>query len=498
MVDKYPKTYLTAFSLIAGLLLGVGFVWAPTWPVVVLGIAILIFLITKAKNFKEVLLIGFFTFLTKALLVIFWFWSVYPIRWLDLALGRGELPLIGFYWFTVSLFIAVGGIVLSLSFWLVKKKTNIFSGLIIFPLLLVLSEVLGAASFSLFTYGPGSSLNILYSFGSLGYLFGYSSSFITLANFGGVYILSFFMAAVGYILWLVFNYFHFKKALVFGLFLIFILGASSFNKDVMNEDKTGKNLTVAIIDTKFGDNFFQRTDQDIYKQEQVSEAIEAALMLEPDYIVLPEDSRFTPGNISAEMAYRLFRFQNSDPSTILIDSGSTAADHGELYLRSTIYDGISKRSWVTDKQYQVPQGEFLPYFYSVILKMIGMREAEEAISNRLAWRPGPMSEQVLFSNHIPAILFCFEAAHPLIVRKLVQEREVPFVAHPVSHSWFNESKILSQQLDSMLKIQAVWNQVPLVSAGNMSRGALYAPTGNKIQKTPVYTGESWEVSVFEL
>jgi apolipoprotein N-acyltransferase len=497
MADKYPKAYLTALSLMAGLLLGGGFVWAFTWPVVVLGIALLIFLITKAKNFKEVLLIGFFTFLTKALLVIFWFWSVYPIRWLDLALGSAELPLIGFYWLTVSLFIAVGGITLTITFWLIKNKINVLVGFLLFPPLLVLSEVLGAVSFSFFTFGPGSSLNTLYSFGSLGYLFGYSSSFISLANFGGVYILSFFLAALGYLLWLVFYYFNFKKGLVFGLCLIIILGTSSFSSDSEKYEMKSGNLTVAIVDTKFGEDFFQRNDRDIYKLGQITQAVEAALELNPDYIILPEDSRFTPNNLSPEQAYRFFRFQNSDPETVLIDSGSFTSSQGETYLRSTIYDGVGKKSWVADKQYLVPQGEYLPYFYSGTLKVIGMKEAEKTISERLPFRPGPMSSQEIFEAHIPAILFCFEGANPLSVRRFVGEREVPFVAHLVSHSWFHESKILSQQLDNMLKIQAVWNQVPLVSAGNMSRGALYTTKGNKIQKTPVYTGESWEVSVFE-
>jgi apolipoprotein N-acyltransferase len=72
---------------------------------------------------------------------------------------------------------------------------------------------------------------------------------------------------------------------------------------------------------------------------------------------------------------------------------------------------------------------------------------------------------------------------------------VPFIAHPTSHAWFHESKILWQQQDVMLKVQALWNDVAIVSAGNMAYGALYTKAGKKIQPTPVKTGESWQVSL---
>lgn len=498
MEDNLTTLQFCLLSVVAGICLGVGFVWTILWPVAILGVALFVFLVNKAGSLKKILVVSFLTAFIKSLLVIFWFWSVYPIRWLDLSLGAAELPLIGFYWLTVSLFISIGGIFLALLFWFVKRKLNLLLGLLIFPTLLVLSEVVGAVFFSIFTSGPGSSINTLYSFGSLGYLFGYNSSIITLANFGGVYVLSFFMATLGYLLWLVFYYFSHKKTLVFAVFLLCAAVFSGFNNPSTNVNLPGKTITVAVVDTRFGDEFFKRGERDTYKLEQLNEAVKAAVKLNTDYILLPEDSRYVPGNISAEMAYRLFRFQNSDPRAILIDSGTLKVLNNETYLRSTVYDGISKRSWVADKQYLVPQGEYLPYFTSVTLKLVGMKKTEEIIAERLSFRPGPLSPQVSFPSHIPAILFCFESADPLSVRRLVKERDVPFVAHLVSHAWFHESEVLWQQLDSMLKIQAIWNGVPIISAGNMVKGSMYTERGEKIQKSPVATGESWQVSLFEL
>lgn len=498
MKEKISRSYLYVLGVTSGVFLGIGFIWPFLWPLGFVGVALLIYSISESKTTWQASLLGFVIATVKSLVVLSLFWSVYPIRWLDLNLGNMELPLIGFYWITVSLFLSFGGAILAATFWQISKRVNLFLGGILFSLLLVLSEVVGALTFSFFTLGPGGSINTLYSLGSLGYLFGYNSPFIALASWGGVYVLSFVFALAGYLIWIVYLSFKLEKTFVFAAIFILLMSYSSLNNSPEPIIDSENKVTVAVIDTRFGDDFFQREDKDAFKSRQINEAVESALSFKSDYIILPEDSRYTPANMSPEIAYKFFRFKNSDPKTILIDSGSLTASSGDTFLRATIYDGVSKKSWVADKQYLVPQGEYLPYFYSRGLELIGMKKAAEEISKKLPFRSGPISSQANFPNYVPAILFCFESSDPLSIRRLVKDREVPFVAHIVSHAWFHESEVLWQQLDSMLKIQAVWNKVPIISAGNMVKGSMYTRVGEKIQKSPVASGESWEVSLFEL
>jgi hypothetical protein len=81
---------------------------------------------------------------------------------------------------------------------------------------------------------------------------------------------------------------------------------------------------------------------------------------------------------------------------------------------------------------------------------------------------------------------------------LVQGREVPFIAHPISYAWFHDPVSMRHQYDSMLKIQAIWNQVSIVSAGNMVNGVMYTPQGEIIKPRVAAEGEGWQVSLVSL
>jgi hypothetical protein len=137
----------------------------------------------------------------------------------------------------------------------------------------------------------------------------------------------------------------------------------------------------------------------------------------------------------------------------------------------------------------------MPAFYVTVLSALGMREAVTTIEKKLDYRPGPYVSQADLPSYIPSVLFCFAEADPLSVRRFVSEREVPFIANPISHAWFHSPESLWWQYDAMRKIHAVWNQVPIVTAGNMSTGAWYTTRGEKILPRMVASGEYWTVSL---
>ena len=79
---------------------------------------------------------------------------------------------------------------------------------------------------------------------------------------------------------------------------------------------------------------------------------------------------------------------------------------------------------------------------------------------------------------------------------MAKERKLPFVAHPISHAWFHSSKILWQQQDVMLRIQARWQGIPIVSAGNMMQGKLYLPNGQIDNGEIIESGDGWNITKF--
>lgn len=496
-MDFITRPHLYTLYALSGIFLGIGFVIPATWLLGFIGVAIFILALAKTTTAKQALIGGLVAWTTKSLFAISWFWSTYPITWIDLSLGKSEVLVVGLYWLTVSMFLGLGGsLVAGLWYWLKNRLPAIF-GILLFPVLWVTGEVFSSLMFSLWTLGEGSTINTVFSFGYLGYLFGYHERLLLLASIGGVYLLSFTFILLSYLGCLVLTIFPRRKALLIISALVLVLWGSSGSVSTLASTYTTseEGTVVAIIDTRFGDEFFKREDKATYKYEQVAEAVEAALLLSPDYIVLPEDSRYTNTEITPEAAYRFFRFVSSDSEAIVIDSGRVALKPHGGAQRATIYDGISKNGWATDKQYLVPQGEFMPYFYQVTLSALGMKKAVAEIGNKLSYRPGPISSQAHLPAVVPGVLFCFESADPYAVKRLLKERAVPFIAHPISHAWFHQSQILWQQQDIMLKVQALWSNVNIVSAGNQAFGALYTKDGKKMVGSPVKAGESWQVSL---
>lgn len=492
MFNRSTKLVL---ALGSGVLLGVPFILPTFWFTALFGAALFLVGIQSIQSSKSATVFGVIVFWVKSLFAVSWFLSTYPIEWIDLPLGVFELPVIIFYIGTVAFFLSLGGGGLALLWFLLKKRVPHFLAAALFALLWVVAEVLGSFGFSLGTLGEGSNLNSMFSFGYLGYALGIHPLLLQGAVVAGVYGLSFLGALLGFGLYTLYQKMTYQRFWLVSVSFVLVLLATA--KLFIQTVPEYAGQTVVIIDTHFSSEVQKQDDGELYKQTQLTAAVSAAVALRPDYIILPEDSGYSDATISPIGSYRLFRFQSGDAPVVLIDSGRFLIEDGST-LRAIIYDGISKTAYATDKQYLVPQGEFMPKFYSVTLQLLGMGETASVVAKKLSYRPGPLATQVDFPAHIPGVLFCFESADPRGVRKLLQERIVPFVAHPISHAWFHESQILWQQQDVMLKMQALWNNVEIVSAGNMMSGALYTKRGKKITPTPVVSGESWQVSVVTL
>ncbi len=479
--------------------MGIGFLIPALWVIVFPGLIFYFIGLKQSSHLWQATLGGFTVWTVKSMLTVVWFWNTYPILWIDLGLGKAELPIIGFYWFSVSVFIGVAGIFCSSLLWSINHYLKGRWFLILTPLVFVVSEVLGSFSFSSFLLGDHVKPNVVFSFGYLGYLLAEHEWLIQLARFGGVYLLTLVVVTGGVFLWHWLEKSNYdKKSLEMALTILVLLSFSShlgFYKTDYNEVREGKTK-VAIIDTKFGgSDYFKLDDRESYRVNQLVEALAAALAQEPDYVVMPEDSRYLSQDLSPTASYAKFRFQQSDPSAVIVEAGPVNLALGGRALRATIYDGVNKKVYATDKQYLVPQGEFMPVFYRETLNVLGYSKVARNINNKLQYRPGPYNSQADMPKIIPGILFCFASADPLGVRRLVEERELPFIAHPISHAWFNNPISMWHQFDLMLKIHALWNQVPIVSAGNMVSGALFNSNGEKITGDLMAEGDRWSVSL---
>ena len=479
---------------LSGVLLGVGFVFPYLWILGLFGAAYFLFLLTDTKSLKRSLLGGLLAWTIKSSFAVGWFWSTYPIDWMSVDFGNIQLVLILFYWLTASLWLGFGGLAMVLLYRMVARfvsPTTICMYLLL-PFLWVASELLGAFSFSVFTYGPGGSLNSSFSFGWGGYLLAEHDGLLQFAALVGVYGLSWLFGALAATMLFVFiAKRRFKLAAVS---ICGFLYATSFGSLFLSaEPALIDEIKVVTIETTVDGSMYRTDEGQAEIRRILDEAMSEALSKEPDYLLLPEDARFFDQQKS--VASLKSRFQNtySKPKTIVIDSGRVESYAGPV-LQAFVYNGQDNAIERVQKRYLVPQGEFVPYLYSSLLRVAGRGSVVDKIEADVSYRVGQFTDQSILSPQIPGILFCFESVSPQGVRTLLKERpKVPFIAHPISHAWFNEPQIFWHQLDAMLKVQAVWNKQYIVSAGNHMEGKVFTPSGDTKELMTVTEGDRWMV-----
>jgi apolipoprotein N-acyltransferase len=340
------------------------------------------------------------------------------------------------------------------------------------------------------TYGEGASITSALSFGYVGYLLAQHEWLIWISRIYGVYALSFaaVLIALGY-LWFLQYLPRTKRYLTPLIFIVF--WGSGYIPFVSLTEDADEYYSVLSLDTMFSVLEVQTPEGKEAKVAQLEEAMSTALALDPDYILLPEDTRYFNQSAPTTKEKVQFQFLHGNPQAIVVGSGRAMVD-GKAVLQAFAYNGLADTVDMSQKRYLVPQGEFMPYLYTSLLRMVGYGSAVETISKDISYTVGSLTSQANAASSTPGILYCFESVSPWGVRQIMKERgEVPFIAHPISHAWFNEPEILWENLDTMLRVQAIWNQQYIVSAGGHVEGKVYTPNGKIRAPENIAAGEDW-------
>ena len=142
-----------------------------------------------------------------------------------------------------------------------------------------------------------------------------------------------------------------------------------------------------------------------------------------------------------------------------------------------MYDGSIASTYTYDKQYLVPFGEQLPIVYSTLMRAVRLENIVSFLQNNFQYRTGITKQESDVPPTLPVVLFCYESLVPFMAKTLVDE-QTPYVAHVVSHAWFDDSSnVLKNQLGAMLRVQALWNNIYILQSANMAPAAVYTPAG---------------------
>lgn len=475
--------------LLIGTLLGVGFVYPIIWWLGALGIPLFLERVRYATTWQTAARTGWGMAATTSVWSLVWFWSVLPIDWLPVGGWFLQGVIVGVYWITAAVWLGVSGGVVGVSWWWLARHYP-GSWWWAVPTLWVGGEVLGSAVFAWATWQSGVGVAPHFSFGYVGYLLAQHEWLFHFAALAGVYGLSWLAVLLSYGLFYIIGTSQWRWALGVGM----IIGVLSWVPVPSFPSSTA--VSVAVVETEFPGSYRREVAINTMIDTAIAEAEQAGAA----YVVLPEDMRYITSRLDSPLLSLNLRQRWGTSSITIVDSGRVATDN-DAVLRGVVYDNATADWWIADKQYLVPQGEFLPALYTGALGAVGYGAVLQEIGREVNYVPGPQAAQ-RFAGRTPGILFCFESVTPWGVRRILSGREeVPtFVAHPLSHAWFHSPTILWRQLDTMLRVQARWNQVPIVSAGNLAPSVVYYPDGmiNRIPHTVLPINDRVQVKMFTL
>lgn len=460
------------------------------WWLSVPGLLGLFLAVTSARSLKGALLGGVLTGTIAGLGAISWFWAAYPVVWLQLEPGLFHILLVVFYWLNVALFVGYGSFFFTGSLYLLYRRFGL-AAFYFAPFLWVLNELFGSLTFSLLSYGPGAYLNFYFSFHYLGYLVAHVEWLKPLAALFGVYGLSFFVALNATLGFLLIEGLYRRAALAWFLVEILILLVIN-NMGLVIAAPAETGTAVLAVDTKFSSTFMTRPDAWDIRYRELGVAVYTALQQPVDIILLPEDARLTKAFSGTEALLKeLMDLPRATPDILLVDSARISISDDDSILRAFYYDLAREKVYEVDKQYLVPQGEFVPYLASAFFTTIQLQATLDRLEKNQNYRPGPLDSYASLPEKLPGILFCFESISPVGVWKVQKERSTPFVLHPISHAWFHQTTKLQRKLDVMLSVQALWNRTAIVSAGNMAESKLYGSDGSVKGGQVVAESEFW-------
>lgn len=491
---SWLRNWFFSWSL-SGVLLGVGFVFPTLWVIGLGGGVYFLYLLSQQMGFWQKLCGVWLAWTIKAAFSVGWLWSTYPIGWLPLELSEVQLAVIGFSWLMTAVTLGVGAIFLVVITELLHRQTDLPRWsyfLLVIPLLWVVSESFGSVIFSAFFYGPGGDINASFSFGYVGYLLAQHEGLVQIAKVAGVYGLTIgFVFIAGSLLWYIEHHPQYRYIAVSCVLILFVSGLPHKVETPVVE--TVDSYSVIAIDTIFDSSLTRDVEGRKKAAAMLEKAMEGAIAENPDYIILPEDSRYFDQSRPVSAAKIFFEKKYTELPVVIVDSGRTVSN-GETVLQSYIYNGPENSVERYHKGYLVPQGEFISNIYVGLFKLAGYGESLKYLSQSISYRVGPWTSQAEAATNIPGILFCFESFAPRGIKRLTEERsEMPFVTHIASHAWFHGPYTLWSQMETMLRVQAVWSGQSVVSVGNMMSGKFYTPSGSIQEMEVIDRGEGWEM-----
>ena len=303
-------------------------------------------------------------------------------------------------------------------------------------------------------------------------LLGYSQyknlALIQIADFSGVYGVSFIIMMVNVGIYRFFKR-SLKEIVIAGMVLAAAIGYGKIGEDKGGQ---GKEITVSIVQA----NIPQEMKWDPAAKDEILERYanltRLAAFEDPDLIIWPETS--FPGFFGINKETQEVQDLARKVDTPLLIGANTS--EGLDSFNSAVL--ISERGKVVDrydKIHLVPYGEYVPFSDKIpFLHRLVLGELGEFTPGKeykaFSLQPSPFTNEVKF-----ATLICFEDIFPKISKKLVQNG-AEFLVVITNDAWYGKSGAPYQHAAASV-FRAIENRVPIVRCANTGYSCFIDPRG---------------------
>jgi len=333
-----------------------------------------------------------------------------------------------------------------------------------------------------------------FSWGTLGYSQYENLLLIQIADFTGVYGVSFLIILVNSSLTVLLL--SFKKIiagqyiipLIYTTFLIIgicVYGSQKIN-NIDSQIKKAKKSTISIIqgniqqDLKWSDEF------KIHTIEKYIQFSKSQINKSPDLVIWPETALPFYYGLDQVLSNHVARCIKSSKTNFLI--GSPAFEHDReftrFYNRAYMFDRFANIAGAYDKHHLVPFGEYVPFGdYLTFLGKITAQAGNFSAGDQ-AFLPLEFNNHNLKATYKTGVLICFEILFPSISSKFVKNG-ADILTTITNDAWFGYSSAAMQHF-SIAVFRAVENRRTLARAANTGISGFIDPKGKIIETTSLF------------
>ncbi len=311
----------------------------------------------------------------------------------------------------------------------------------------------------------------------MGYTISYINPIAQIAEFVGIYGLSFMALAIPVSIF----YFFFERSvfstsvLLVVLVVVFVSGIYGYFK-IKNFIPEGERYKIAILQG----NIPEDMKQDIKQREKVLDIyislFKQAAKENPDLIVFPESALpFPPLSIDNPLKEKFFREIKDFKVAFLAGYDNFFKLNGKFFLYNSIflYDKEHYSVYFYNKIKLVPFGEYVPEIFSPLKKLFPYLEGFDFL-------PGKEITTLNYKKMRIIPLICYEAIFSTFVGNFVKKGG-NIIVNITNDAWFGKTSAPFQHFE-MARLRAIEYRLYLVRAANTGISAIVNPVG-KIEKS---------------